>query len=348
MIPPESLRADTRMTGRPYLYNGTQTYPSGILDDDIHMKYPNLLVAPFCYYDTQETLLNITLAAKSIQAQFIFLVLQGEHPPHNPLHASYLFWWNQKLPQLDQYLSSNTHAYEKERFTPFFMIIPFWENHAFLSKLPSVLGMDEFSFDGVSAIKGSDLMARIVVYAILVFWISRWVCKGHTNEVRRPPSPRTDHNAQKPFRLKPFTSEDLGRGEIQSASSGEADCCAICLESMPTGTSVCVLPCRHAFHPLCMDSWLGSQELTWGGLNNTSSSYCCPLCKFDLRQHIVEHRAARQELSEMPQPTSMVVGLVRAWKCWGCAGQQQHLLLVHSQREGGDLELTVTDTQSTH
>ncbi|WCJ35038.1 hypothetical protein M5689_016308 [Euphorbia peplus] len=47
--------------------------------------------------------------------------------------------------------------------------------------------------------------------------------------------------------------------------------CAICLEDYSVGEKLRILPCRHKFHAMCVDSWL------------TSWRTFCPVCKRDAR-----------------------------------------------------------------
>jgi RING-like zinc finger len=314
---------------------------------------PKVLVATFSYYGTQQDLIDIALAAKSIQAQFILLVLQDELPPHSFSKAAFLFWWNRKLPQLDQYLNNNSHVYTERMLKPFFIILPSSVQADFLNEYRRFWGMHDFVFDDATITKGSDVIPKVVIYAILFVSLCRWAFKGNTTS-----HPRTE-DTQPSFQLLPFTSDDLGRGVIQHCDGSGPDHCAICLEAMPTGTSVCVLPCRHAFHPTCVDNWLvqlqtrrqrhsSSEEGTWDGTNNTGTACCCPLCNFDLRQHLLEHRAARQELPKIPQATRIRVLLETAWKRRSTSLQHRQVLLEQSRGEGGDLELRVEDTQNTN
>ncbi|KAI7819746.1 hypothetical protein BX661DRAFT_132966, partial [Kickxella alabastrina] len=45
--------------------------------------------------------------------------------------------------------------------------------------------------------------------------------------------------------------------------------CAICLCNYSPGESLRLLPCRHAFHQKCIDTWLLSKNMT----------VHCPVCK---------------------------------------------------------------------
>ena len=66
--------------------------------------------------------------------------------------------------------------------------------------------------------------------------------------------------------------------------------CAICVEDFQNGERVKELPCKHIFHPTCVDEWL----------NNHSS--LCPLCKANIRSENVPSR----QLSEYSDEPSSV------------------------------------------
>ena len=57
---------------------------------------------------------------------------------------------------------------------------------------------------------------------------------------------------------RPITDEDAG-------DSGTADC-SICMDTVPTGGTVTVLPCSHWFHADCIHAWLGEHDT-------------CPVCR---------------------------------------------------------------------
>ncbi|KAF3445355.1 hypothetical protein FNV43_RR10531 [Rhamnella rubrinervis] len=56
--------------------------------------------------------------------------------------------------------------------------------------------------------------------------------------------------------------------------------CAICLEDYSVGEKLRILPCRHKFHAMCVDSWL----TTWRTF--------CPVCKRDARTNIGDPTAS--------------------------------------------------------
>lgn len=70
----------------------------------------------------------------------------------------------------------------------------------------------------------------------------------------------------------------LDEEEFQRAEGEgeEACCCAICLEEFEDQEKVRVLPCKHRFHGDCLVPWL------------TERHSSCPLCKFDVMQHVLD------------------------------------------------------------
>jgi hypothetical protein len=70
----------------------------------------------------------------------------------------------------------------------------------------------------------------------------------------------------------------LDEEEFQQPEGGEEEACtcAICLEEFEDKEKVRVLPCKHRFHEDCLVPWL------------TERHSSCPLCKFDVMQHILD------------------------------------------------------------
>ncbi|XP_025015662.2 receptor homology region, transmembrane domain- and RING domain-containing protein 2 [Ricinus communis] len=69
--------------------------------------------------------------------------------------------------------------------------------------------------------------------------------------------------------------------------------CAICLEDYSVGEKLRILPCRHKFHALCVDSWL------------TSWRTFCPVCKRDARTSTGDPPASESTPLLSSSPASM-------------------------------------------
>ncbi|KAF4970936.1 hypothetical protein FSARC_2132 [Fusarium sarcochroum] len=71
--------------------------------------------------------------------------------------------------------------------------------------------------------------------------------------------------------------------------------CSICTEDFKVGEDVRVLPCKHQFHPACVDPWL------------VNVSGTCPLCRYDLRpgKGHASGDASAGDSSALPPPLAM-------------------------------------------
>ena len=66
-----------------------------------------------------------------------------------------------------------------------------------------------------------------------------------------------ERTARARYDLKPFS---------RAESPDESGICGVCLQKIPEGTEVAVLPCMHSFHPKCIETW-------------TKVKKECPMCK---------------------------------------------------------------------
>ncbi|CAG7902316.1 unnamed protein product [Brassica rapa] len=110
---------------------------------------------------------------------------------------------------------------------------------------------------------------------IITFFLLAFFAPRHWTQWRGRHSNRTVSLDPKLVRTLPtFTFSDSFRG---------GDTCAICLEDYRFGDSLRLLPCQHAFHLSCIDSWLTK----WG----TS----CPVCKHDIRTQTMSSEAHKRD-----------------------------------------------------
>ncbi|RBR12380.1 uncharacterized protein FIESC28_08640 [Fusarium coffeatum] len=85
----------------------------------------------------------------------------------------------------------------------------------------------------------------------------------------------------------------------EGAGEGASDQqCSICTEDFKVGEDVRVLPCKHQFHPACIDPWL------------INVSGTCPLCRYDLRpgKGAASEEGAAEDSSSLPPPLVMEEG----------------------------------------
>ena len=149
-------------------------------------------------------------------------------------------------------------------------------------------------------VQGSVVSGVILISFIVIFFISRWkeIC-AH----QRGDNPSREELIESIMRHLQQLEQDLGaqtplgedrtrqlRSRRYKALRERDVTCAICVEDFQNGERVKELPCKHIFHPTCVDEWL----------NNHSS--LCPLCKANIRSENVPSR----QLSEYSDEPSSV------------------------------------------
>jgi len=169
--------------------------------------------------------------------------------------------------------------------------------------------------DDMSPAKGQDVVAKTLLYFVILVSVGKWLANTETpTEGNQSTTSSSSHPR--------IEGTDLALGEIRQGASHE---CAVCLDLMPVGAAVRILPCRHAFHHACIVGWFDQDKHT------------CPLCKFDLRQHLEEQRAAYDDDSSA-QHDARRGWLFRAGRMWRRIETNEDNLL--DAEEDGDLELT--------
>ena len=208
---------------------------------------------------------NITRTAQNWYMDFVILIIDD----HDSWKDRFHFWWS---PQA--YLSNVSAP------TPPYFLAVSRNTGKVLSDLledtrfnttkdwHECLHYIELRFDDLNAMQGKDLAVllflRILFYLLFICSMVRWFSALYQDD--KDDKPRVQ-----------FTGNELGQGVIQEGTFCE---CAICLEAMPAGTKVRILPCRHAFHHDCIVGWFNEDK------------YTCPMCKMDLGSHLTEQRVA--------------------------------------------------------
>lgn len=72
-------------------------------------------------------------------------------------------------------------------------------------------------------------------------------------------------------------------GDGGATPSDEDHQCAVCLDEFEPDSEITALPCRHVFHTDCILPWLTERQSK------------CPLCKFDVLQHLRDQNSAGGE-----------------------------------------------------
>jgi hypothetical protein len=88
--------------------------------------------------------------------------------------------------------------------------------------------------------------------------------------------------------------EEFEQEPTEDADGGDACCCAICLDEFENKEKVRVLPCKHRFHEDCLVPWL------------TERHSSCPLCKFDVLQHILDQEGNKDGGDDKEQDAAEV------------------------------------------
>ncbi|KAL6413844.1 hypothetical protein AUP68_03371 [Ilyonectria robusta] len=121
---------------------------------------------------------------------------------------------------------------------------------------------------------------------------------SNPSEARQPeatPATRADNDgASSVTRDSPTPTPDSAPDG--AGGNGEDNLgCSICTEDFKVGEDVRVLPCRHQFHPACIDPWL------------INVSGTCPLCRFDLRPEKADasQGSTSEGTSALPPPLAL-------------------------------------------
>jgi Tfp pilus assembly protein PilX len=112
----------------------------------------------------------------------------------------------------------------------------------------------------------TGVMLMLVLHLLVIAWAIR---RGHA--LRRSTSSRDEEEHAEAAGL---TADELGELPCQDFKAAAAGTpgreCAVCLEAFLAGDRCRVLPgCGHAFHALCVDSWL-------------RKSRQCPVCRAEV------------------------------------------------------------------
>ncbi|KAH7321104.1 hypothetical protein B0I35DRAFT_408100 [Stachybotrys elegans] len=116
--------------------------------------------------------------------------------------------------------------------------------------------------------------------------------QAHSNQVKEGDKVEVQHADSAGDRRA--SAAPSGSPSHDDAGEAEHLGCTICTEDFKLGEDVRVLPCKHQFHPSCIDPWL------------VDVSGTCPLCRLDLRPNRGDAVAGQtEEGSPLPPPLAM-------------------------------------------
>ncbi|CAJ1935229.1 unnamed protein product [Cylindrotheca closterium] len=240
--------------------------------ESLYHPFPKLMLADL----ETESFDQIDAAARNVGVDFVILTLDDTN---YTWQEKFKWWWLRELPKVP------AHKYfaTANSLPPYYLAMSSLDGsyltEILLKKESAILDYGDINspeiaiqIDDSSMVKGIDLVVQATLYLVFVFLALRWLIKSDIME----------ETFQQQEAKPKFTAEDLGEGIICEGPCAHE--CAICLEAMPPGTKVRILPCRHSFHEDCIVGWLNEGKTT------------CPLCKFDLLQHFEEQKEARESI----------------------------------------------------
>jgi Ring finger domain len=148
--------------------------------------------------------------------------------------------------------------------------------------------------------------------------------------------------APNPSRTTTGLGDAADTRDDDSLEEPEEDQCAVCLGDFDTDSSITALPCHHKFHTDCILPWLTERQSK------------CPLCKFDVLQHIREQQLVDNENNNntdtTPTSAASIWDQLRRYRWTSVHGvdddteqQQQHGVVVMVESTSNDLRLDEDD-----
>jgi hypothetical protein len=152
-------------------------------------------------------------------------------------------------------------------------------------------------------------------------------------------------NQVKELKEEEFERDQPDENETTTDEEEGNECtCAICLDVFEDKELVRVLPCGHRYHDDCLIPWL------------TTRQSCCPLCKFDVLEHINANSASKGgtsgegegETTSRQTRQSSLLGPMRYLRGWLPLSMQSGSEEEGSragEQEGGDAPSSPAETE---